>query len=70
MGAVKLNNLKIASRYIEELRYDLEKALNEKNNLIDTDILFLSRKLDNSINLYYRISEEKKSKEIILEKDI
>lgn len=70
MGAVKLNNLKIASRYIEELRYDLEKALKEKNNLIDTDILFLSRKLDNSINLYYRISEEKKSKEIILEKDI
>lgn len=70
MGAVKLNNLKITSRYIEELRYDLEKALKEKNNLIDTDILFLSRKLDNSINLYYRISEEKKSKEIILEKDI
>lgn len=70
MGAVKLCNINILKKYIEDLRQDLEKAIKEKNSLADTDILFLSRKLDKSINKYYRISKSKKNKGMFIENNI
>jgi hypothetical protein len=65
-----LCNVNILKKYIEDLRQDLEKAIKEKNSLADADILFLSRKLDKSINKYYRVSKSKKSKGMSIEKDV
>jgi len=49
------------SKEIECLRTALNNLLNQKSNMVDTEIILLSQKLDNLLNEYYLMMDGNKA---------